>query len=314
MRSEHVLVTALLTTAALALAPTEAHAFCRTTTVATPANFDPGGTPEGCFAEGHPLFHQSQCIAYQLLAGGSERIPTAVLSNAIARAFATWTAPNASCAPGISGIELAPVTGEPIAEYKIGQRGHNVFGVVPGPWPHAGGGDTLSLATLTFAADTGQVYDADLEIREDVAWYAGADPGLPDKPPADAYDLQAVMTHEVGHVLGLAHSNHADAAMFAAYAPGSTAQRKLAADDAAGVCAIYPTRQTRSVSGNKLIPASACDLSSSAGSSGSACGDPVVAHGCGVGSTGPSRDGAWLAGLGILGALAWRSRRRLQRA
>ena len=82
-----------LLAAALVLAPTTASAFCRTTTVAPPADFDPstaGG--DGCFAQGVPLYHQSQCVPYHLLAQESAVLPRAALSNAFAKAFGAWTA------------------------------------------------------------------------------------------------------------------------------------------------------------------------------------------------------------------------------
>jgi hypothetical protein len=53
-------------------------------------------------------------------------------------------------------------------------------------------------------------------------------------------DLQNTVTHEVGHVLGLAHSSVTGATMNATTAPRETDKRSLAADDIQGVCAIYP--------------------------------------------------------------------------
>ncbi|AWV90486.1 matrixin family metalloprotease [Bradymonas sediminis] len=52
-------------------------------------------------------------------------------------------------------------------------------------------------------------------------------------------DLQSIATHEIGHNLGLDHSNHSDATMFYAYS-GGTSARTLSDDDVAGVCALYP--------------------------------------------------------------------------
>lgn len=52
-------------------------------------------------------------------------------------------------------------------------------------------------------------------------------------------DLQSVATHEVGHLLGLDHSNISRATMYYAYT-GGTSARQLHDDDIQGVCALYP--------------------------------------------------------------------------
>jgi MYXO-CTERM domain-containing protein len=308
MRADRLLAAAALTSLALAFAPATAHAFCRTRTVAPPPDFDPTVNQTGCFEQGAVLYHPSQCVPYHLLAAESPEIPRTVLSSSLARAFGAWSSPNATCTPGITAVELTPVTDAQIAQYTTGERGHNVIGVVEGPWPHAGAGETLSLATLTFDANTGEIFDADLELRSDLAWSTGA------TTTPDGYDLDAIMTHETGHVLGLAHSQLGEAVMFASYTPGSSTQRKLAPDDARAICAIYPDRQTRIVSSG-AIAATACDLSPSAAAV-TTC-NPDITHGCAVASPShgsPRRDASWLAVLGAVAAIAWRSRRRARRS
>jgi hypothetical protein len=258
--------------AALALATgllsaPSASAFCRTTTAPPPADFQPG--EDGCFTSGAPLFHSSQCVPYRLTTRASNQITKAVLSETLASAFATWTAPNAHCTPGISGIELAPTDRETIASYARGQRGDNIVGFVT-PWPH-GPSETLALTTLTFDATSGEIFDADLEINDDVAW------STTDPVPPEGFDLQSALTHEVGHLLGLAHSVEPDAAMFASYEPGSSSQRALDDDDARGICAAYPSRAVRATAAG-LVPATACELTP--GAPGGGCGDPEIMHGC----------------------------------
>ncbi|HTE05255.1 MAG TPA: matrixin family metalloprotease [Planctomycetota bacterium] len=70
--------------------------------------------------------------------------------------------------------------------------------------------------------------------NDDFVWDDG-----PGAPVAGALDLQGVATHEVGLVLGLGNSTVAGATMSGALSGGGTSARSLAADDIAGLAAIY---------------------------------------------------------------------------
>lgn len=57
--------------------------------------------------------------------------------------------------------------------------------------------------------------------------------------PAAFYDIQNTLTHELGHALGLEHSDDKDATMFAGALPGETRKRQLGNDDIDGLKTLY---------------------------------------------------------------------------
>ncbi len=56
--------------------------------------------------------------------------------------------------------------------------------------------------------------------------------------PADVADVQGVATHEIGHALGLDHSQVRHACMY--FSGGDAGMRHLHADDVRGLCYLYP--------------------------------------------------------------------------
>lgn len=290
--------------AVLAFSP-DADAYCRTTTISPQPD-----APFTCTNAGAPLYHPSACVTYRIVdkSGASPDAPSLEekldLSDTIARAFATWTSTNDQC-NGISLLELEPIKTAKIAEYVKGATNHNVIGFVDGPWPH-GGGETLSLATLTFDATTGAVFDADIEISSQVAWSVSNDTKIPE----NGFDLHTAMLHEAGHFLGLSHTDKNDAVMFASYTPG-TVNRALSPDDKAAVCAAYPSKQTRQT-GAGPIAATACNLAPAAAPGTAACGDPDIKHGCAAAPSGPSGAGSTFVIVAAAAAALVVGRRRRQ--
>lgn len=142
---------------------------------------------------------------------------------AVQAAFATWD--EVSCA-GLAfeyrGRADDAVFGEP--------DGRNVVFFVAESWPDEAG----LVTSQRIAAEGGETTDADLALNgRDYAWSLDHADGV------SRMDLQAGVTHEVGHLLGLWHSEVPTATLAPALA-GNPDARSLDPDDVDGVCSLYP--------------------------------------------------------------------------
>ena len=95
----------------------------------------------------------------------------------------------------------------------------------------------FAITTVWHRPSTGEILDVDMELNEERGPYAVC----PAAGCADGrVDLENVVAHEMGHYLGLAHSEVADATMAGSAVAGETSKRDLHDDDVAGICAVYP--------------------------------------------------------------------------
>jgi hypothetical protein len=103
----------------------------------------------------------------------------------------------------------------------------------------AGGFDTFAQSILTYDVETGDLLDVDIELNSSFDFDALDEPH---SDPLGPVDVQAVLTHEAGHLLGLDHENRFGEAvvMFFSDTPGNITHRNLSNDDRSGVRAIYP--------------------------------------------------------------------------
>jgi MYXO-CTERM domain-containing protein len=307
---------ALALAGASLLSPHAAHAFCRTTTTPIPANYSP---TRGCFTDGLPLFWKGACVGYSANSEASAIVPLEAATTVIDQAFDAWN--NLSCpsgaTAGIATSNLGPVTCSEV-RYNTNGPNQNVIVFRDVKWPYSDPNNTLGLTTVTFNADTGEIYDADMEINA-----TGGNLSTSNTVPANGFDLLSVITHEAGHFLGLAHATDAQATMFASYKPGSSSLRSLAADDIAGLCEIYPSSSLRavaaSVSASGTVPADACDPTPRHGFASACSENPAPSEstsdsgGCSVGPGSVSASRSATVGLGLALAAAAASLRRRRR-
>ena len=275
------------------LVPRSGLAYCRTTTTPIPANYSP---TRGCFKDGLPLFWKGACVGYSINQDASALVPFADATRVIDTAFGTWNAVTCSAtgtSVGITTSNLGPVA---CSEVRYNQNGPNQNLIVfrDDKWPYSDPNNTLGLTTVTFNADTGEIYDADMEINA-----SGKNLTTSENVPANGFDLLSVLTHEAGHFLGLAHATDSKATMFASYRPGTSALRTLSADDIAGSCDIYPSATKRNVAASVgpsgITPATSCDPAPRHGFSAGCEANPAPSEkptttsGCSVGGA-PGRD------------------------
>jgi len=295
------------------LAPHEAGAFCRTTTTPIPANYSPS---RGCFTDGLVLFWKSACVAYSINSEASVTVPLDTAKTVIDEAFNAWNA--VACTGGKVGIAASNQGPVECSEVRYNPNGPNqnviVFRDVT--WPYSDPNNTLGLTTVTFNADTGEIYDADMEINA-----TAKNLSTSTTVPANGFDLLSVITHEAGHFLGLAHATNPTATMYASYKPGTSTLRTLTPDDVEGICEIYPTSTTRAVdktvAASGTLAADACDPTPRHGF-GSACAEnpnPAGSDGggCAVAKGRPGGPGTapvLALGAGLLVALRRRRARR----
>lgn len=258
-----------------------ARAFCRTTTEAA--------ATQACTDQGAPLFWRNECRGVRVDLSSVETSLRAPYTDTLKVALAQWD--KADCPGGGNAsisVEYLGETDDDFVGYDPGANAKNENAVFfrPDAWAYAEG-NQVALTTVTFRSDTGDILDADIEVNSTLDIST-------DRPlPANGFDLQTVFAHELGHVLGLAHSTDRAATMYATYNPGTFDQGLLEDDDRAGLCAIYQPDGTRAGSSGDL-EADVCDANAEP------LQDPVD-EGCGCRVAGLP---AAPPGLGF-GAFAW---------
>jgi hypothetical protein len=241
-------------------------AFCRTTscTCASEASCatECPKDEDGCPTKGKPLAWSGACTGFALDVQGTSTLSEDQWTDAIVEAFNTWTGVDCGDGqpPSFDLLQLRNVScGE--SQYNASGPNVNVVYFDDNGWSGTGIDGTLASTTVTFS-NSGQILDADMAINSARNDFTVGDDDV-------QTDLVSVVTHEVGHFLGIAHSPYPNAVMYAYYTPG-TIKRTLTADDIAAVCNVYPPK-TSAGACNPIPPGgleTTCDADTTSSSGG----------------------------------------------
>jgi hypothetical protein len=222
--------------AVLALAPA-AEAFCRSTTCKCKSTDtcakDCAVDDKGCKNKGAPLHWSGGCVGFSMNKRFSQNYDPEATRIAVLNSFAAWA--DVDCGDGkkasIALSALGDVTCHRL-DYSPDGPNVNVVFFEDEDFKPGDTSDVLAKTVPHFDPDTGEIFDADIDVDTSENAF-----GVTDSSKDN--DLQSVITHEVGHFLGLDHSSDTTAVMYFEYSAG-TLNRELQPDDIAAICAAYP--------------------------------------------------------------------------
>ena len=229
------------------LLPASASAFCRTTTSKAPSGYNPAVS--GCWTEGVPLAWPVNRVPYAVSSAASKQVTLAAATHVANLAFGAWNA--AVCygkTLGIQAYDDGPIEvpdgidGDALAGWawcsestSCNAAAHDVIVFDDDAWPYNDPVNTLALTTVTYGVDDGRIFEAYTEVNSAEHQLTTEQP----PPPGQAFDLLAILTHEAGHFLGMAHATDTSAIMYAYYESGAIT---LTSDDIDGHLHGLPAR------------------------------------------------------------------------
>lgn len=150
------------------------------------------------------------------------------------RAAATWEQAADSCGVPLCFTSAGTVDRQQGLGYNSEGPNYNLVTYVATKevWDVRNNPAAIAATTYTQVVTTGKLVDADIEVNDGAWTFSDREP-----VPTTAFDLESILLHELGHVLGFDHNTDPDSTMFPSENQASTALRRtLAPNDVAGVC------------------------------------------------------------------------------
>jgi|GEM_PF-5939888 len=191
---------------------------------------------------GPSLVWPQKKASFKLHQSGSSTIASNIAFDTIRTGFKTWSQ--------VSNAQFSFVDAGFADRIQVGydflNESNNANLVVfQKKWIHES--EVVGLTTTTFNADTGEIFDADIELNERDYVFTASNEHI-------QTDLLNTVTHEIGHFLGFDHTDEKTTRLSLACASsstmakstysGETAKRSLAFSDQMGMRIIYPPDPT----------------------------------------------------------------------
>jgi len=204
----------------------EASAYCRATTCGETDDYCAVGD-NGCIIDGLPLsWPQNSTLDFVLDEDSATDAQVYGAAQALENAVDAWREVRCGNDPPKISLELLHEAEAPDGAGTI----HVVF--VASGWPYEN--DAAGRTVIEFYDNSGWVSGATILLNSQ--HYV-----LSRNPDETEVDLTAVLTHEIGHVLALAHTSVEGATMESETTTAfASAIRTLSRDDEEGLCALYP--------------------------------------------------------------------------
>lgn len=190
-----------------------------------------------------PIAWPTRCVRYHIheagtsdFSSGDDGADGEQLHRLVRRAFETW---NAADCTDFTLVEGSPTSKSASYDREAGLEGNtNVIQWRDEEWPHTSIPSAFALTSVSFTSD-GAIEDADIEFNSSMYDFAHLSESKVGEMTTEV-DLTNTLTHEIGHLVGLAHAEQPEATMYDSAQLGEIRKRTLHRDDLDGLCAIYP--------------------------------------------------------------------------